>query len=262
MTYQRRSNLSSTSAGRAGFTIIELLVTVAIVAMLTALLLPAAARTVASARGFKCKMALRSVAFDFGVFADDELHGDRGTDAALAPRFRLETFIEAQYGLDEFWPWGEASEKSFPDDGGRDPMRCPGVRGDVTARRDTPCSDGALSPAANISFGFNIRLHRAQSVDRRGRPRAVPVELASDIVQQSAVPLVWDVDGAVAAERDVLPVFTGPSLDAEIYGDNTYWFPAFRHNGRMNVAFVDGHVDDTDTPLQENDWMWGYQTVR
>src|SRR5690242_14076117 len=80
-----------------GFTLLELLISIAIVALLLAILLPALGYTVRAARGFRCQVSLRSVAFDFSVFADDNLHGDRGDDVAVVGRrrFRLETFQES-----------------------------------------------------------------------------------------------------------------------------------------------------------------------
>src|SRR5262245_45021737 len=84
---------------RAGFTLIEIMICVAILVILLALLLPAARQAVGTARGFKCQMSQRSVAFDFGLFADDSLHPSRGDDdlgldsLRVVPKgqFRLET---------------------------------------------------------------------------------------------------------------------------------------------------------------------------
>lgn len=253
------------SAGRSApsaFTLVELLIVIAIVAVLLSLLLPGAAGTLRAGRGFKCQMALRSVAFDFTLFADESLHGDRGDDAALGSgRFRLETFQEAQYGIHEFWAWPEEQIKRFPDAGGMDPMRCPEVAGELVVRRNVPCSRGGVGPPENVSFGFNLRLHRAQQESERGI-RAVPVVLTSLIVSEAMVPLVWDVHGAEAARREVSPVFSAPGLGSEIYEGDRYWFPGHRHNGAINVAFVDGHVEASRDPLNEEGWRWDFQTVR
>src|SRR5690606_24251731 len=69
---------ASASAGapgrrpRRGFTIVELLVTISIVAVLLSLLAPAIRSTIGASRGFKCTMALRAVAMDFVLYADEE----------------------------------------------------------------------------------------------------------------------------------------------------------------------------------------------
>lgn len=247
-----------------GFTMVELVVTMAIVAILLAVLLPALAMTLESARTFRCQVSLRSIAFDFTVFADDELHGDRGNDPAEAGRgrFRLETFQESQYGLDEFWRWGPNPMHVVPDASRNDPMRCAEVRGPVTLLNGTPCSQGAVNPPANVSYGFNMRLHRAPSYGPAGQPALLPVSLTSAIVQEARVPLVWDVDGEAADRNGVTPVFTAPTLEATaVFPDGLFWFPGARHAGGGNYAFTDGSVEHSTAPLEEG-WRWAYQPVR
>jgi prepilin-type processing-associated H-X9-DG protein/prepilin-type N-terminal cleavage/methylation domain-containing protein len=236
----------------AAFTLIELLVVIAILAVLIALLLPMARGTVRAARGFKCQLAQRAVAFDFQIFADEKLHGPRGNDESLGSRFfRLETFQDSQYSIDEFWAWDNAPEAEFPDAAGNDPMRCPEVRGPITLRRNTPCTGGAIQPPERISFGFNMRLHR---------PAGPVVRLTSQIMEQRSVPLLWDVDSQVAVDRGIIPVFSAPSMgDTGLLANDRYWFPALRHNGEGNFAFVDGHVATSSRPLAEGDWAWTYR---
>lgn len=241
---------------RCAFTLVEMLVSLAIVAVLLVIALPMLARTMGSARGFRCQVAQRSVAFDFAVFATDEVGPDRGEDAWLKNRFRLETFQDSQYGIDEFWRWNGDPTYTLPDNANNDPMRCTEVRSPITVTKYLSCASGGVTPAANLSFGFNLRLHR-QPVDVDGSPRLDPVLLTSAVLESGATPLFWDIDGKVAASRGVNPVFTAPSLDdREILGDNHYWFPARRHNGAVNVAFIDGHVAASRDPLSESGWAW------
>lgn len=241
----------------SGFTIVELLVTIAIIALLFALLAPALAGTMRSARGFKCQMAQRSVAFDFLLFVDDQFPGGRGNDEQLeGGRFRLETFQEAQYRVDEFWAWGDAATKSLPDAAGNDPLRCPEVHGEVMLVRGTSCSRGAVMPAANVSFTFNMRLHLNEKYDAQGRLRAMPVYLTEHVGDASNTPLMWDVDGPTAAARGASPTFSAPALDSvSLYAGDRYWFPAARHNGAGNYVFIDGHVESSNRPLRET-WQW------
>lgn len=241
------------------FTLIEILVTIAIIATLMALLLPAMAGTMRSARGFKCQMAQRAVAFDFQLFADDAYSGDRGDDdrAFGGKRFRIETFQEAQYKIDEFWAWADKPTVTMPDDAGNDPMRCPEVKGEVTLRRATACSRGAVTPSVYVSYGFNVRLHIVELRDR-DRVRAAPAILDRRVLEHGMVPLFWDVDGARAEQQGVSPVFSGPTLDNEIFGRDRYWFVGARHNGAANFAFVDGHVEASKSPLAEPSWEWDY----
>ncbi|MGV6814831.1 MAG: prepilin-type N-terminal cleavage/methylation domain-containing protein [Phycisphaerales bacterium] len=249
---------------RTGFTLIELMVVVAVVALLISITLPILSSAMESAKGFSCQMAQRTVAFDFQLFADQELHGDRGDDSGRSS-FRIETFQESQYGVDEFWRWGDGVQRhETPDAEGNDPMRCPSVRHrPLVMRRNFPCSDGAISPPQNVSFGFNARLDRVEMLDARGRPRAVAVRLRSDILEQSMVPLLMDVDGERANELGANAVYVAPSLDSQgPYANDRLWFPGKRHNGKANVAFVDGHVDSSSTPDREAGWKWEYEPRR
>lgn len=248
-------------SGLRGFTLVELLIVIAIIATLLALALPGLAGTMTSARSFKCQMGLRAIAFDFSIYADDQLHGDRGNDAQLgADRFRLETFQEAQYRIDEFWNWGGVNEVRMPDEEGNDPLRCPEVVGEVVLRRAVPCSQGGVGPPEEVSYGFNARLHVAE-VQRAGRTRLQHVQLSSRITENGQVPLVWDIDGATAATNGVSPVFSAPSLDSNAaFANDRYWFPGRRHARALNIAFIDGHVKGTASPLDTG--RWGFQPVR
>lgn len=252
-----------------GFTLLELLMVVAIIAVLAGVLIPALSGTIASARSFKCQMSLRSVAFDFSVFADDQLHGSRGNDELDLPRnsFRLETFQNAQYGLEEFWSYGSLVTVRLPDARGRDPMRCAAQSGDLVIRRNAPCTSGGVNPPENISYGFNMRLHLSE---RRALAGATPgVVLTSKILEGSAgaapsqIPLVWDVDGAEAQRRGVIPVFSAPARSSQmLFVNDQYWFPGRRHSASVNVAFIDGRVDSSKAPLSQNNWAWDFDPAQ
>ena len=263
-----RSSSQSSSRPRGvrptAFTLIELLVSIAIVAVLLSVLLPALFRTIGGARGFRCQVSLRSIAFDFTVFADDQLHGDRGNDSRDlgARNFRLETFQNSQYGLQEFWRWDNPSVHTLPDAAKNDPMRCSEIRGPITLVRDEPCSTG-ISPARNVSFGFNMRLHRAEVLSPAGQWRFSPIVLNSGLLAHAnaKVPLVWDIDGAVAEARGTTPVFSAPAAGSTgpFYSGDGYWFPARRHNRATNCALLDGSVSTFSRSAAETGWDWAFQ---
>lgn len=249
-----------------GFTLLELLITIGIIAVLLSLMLPVVSGAMRSARSFKCKMSLRSVAFDFSLYGDPELHGDRGRDDRLGDRFTLSAFIDSQYGAADFWRYGNDLElpSQWPRlrDDGSDPMRCAEVKGDVVLRPRTPCVDGALQTPQNVSYTFNMRL--AYTIIKiRESERLFPGKLDMDTLAQSNVPLAWDVDGAEASMRESTPVLSAPSLkDSGPFANERYWFPSMRHSKTLNVAFVDGHVDSSRTPEVEPGWRWDYQAMR
>ncbi|MCC6323047.1 MAG: prepilin-type N-terminal cleavage/methylation domain-containing protein [Phycisphaerales bacterium] len=258
----RRAGVRASSA----FTLIELLLVVTIIAVLVSLLLPAIGGTIASARAFRCKSSQRTIAFDFQVFADDALHGSRGQDEVdLRPGyFRLVTFQDSQYQVNSFWGYGNASTAELPDANGRDPMRCPDVKGILKLRRGAPCTQGGVGPAENVSFGFNVRMHMSERYAAVGRNPHVG--LTSKILEgnskadPASIPLLMDVDGAAAVANGVSPLFAGPSVPGSTLLDNDrYWFPGLRHNGDMNIAFIDGHVESTHRPLQQRNWAWDFE---
>lgn len=255
--------LASPRRSRRAFTLVELLVSIAIIITVLALLVPALGEGLARARGFKCQMSLRSVAFDFQVFADaptDRSHGD--DKSKFAPgRFRLETFIESEYGVDEFWTDRSGSNlirKSAAD--GPDFMRCPEVTGDIELRRNLSCEDGAVGPPQSISYTFNARLMQVETTDSRGQKIGRQVTLGPDILARGAVPLMWDVDGEEAATRGVTPHWSAPGLDSTLlYAKDRLWFPGVRHSGQSAVALIDGSVHSGASPLDNPGWRWSFQ---
>ncbi len=250
---------------RRGFTILELLVTLTVIMVLLAILLPALQGARRAARSYKCQMALRAVSFEFAVFADDSLHGDRGDDDGRygKNRFSLETFVESQYCIDEFWCFGsnETIAQNNGEDG--DLLRCPEVSGEVLLRRNAPCREGAVGPTQNISYGFNSRLLIAEVIDSRGRPRVKEVQLTSAVLSNPRVPLVWDIDGEAAFARGSQPHFSAPSLDSRgPYASDRYWWPGTRHASKGNYALLDGSVHSSSNPEGEPVWDWSYQPIR
>lgn len=255
-------------ARRTGaFTIVELLVSITIVALLVSLLLPALGRMIGGARQFRCMISLRSITLDFHNFADDQYHPFRGLDELPRDegglglgddRFRIATFQESQYRVDEFWDWNENNVHRLPDAGGNDPMRCAAMSGPIVLKNNLPCGGGAVGPRENVSYGFNKRLEIGEYTLANGVVVPRTVTLRSSILEHADVPLAWDVDGEHADKNDVAPVFSAPSLGSPIFPNDKYWFPAKRHNGGLNVAFIGGHVAKTRAPLEETGWRWEF----
>jgi prepilin-type N-terminal cleavage/methylation domain-containing protein/prepilin-type processing-associated H-X9-DG protein len=252
------------AAERRGFTLLELLITIAVISLLLTLALPTMARALGSARAFKCQMGQRSIVFDFSVYADDILHGNRGDDAdEVGTRFQLDNFVERQYGIAEFWRFPDPTQGRAPDEAGVDPMRCPEVKGELVFTNGFNCNDSrAISPQASISYTFNMRLHRVERV-KWGMYRLEKIFLRPNVLEASQVPLCWDVDGAAAQAKGAIATFSAPSLDSDgpMAGD-AFWYPGLRHNGEGNFAFIDGHVEASAQPLRETYWNWAYQGAR
>ncbi len=244
---------------RRAFTLVELVISLAIIAVMIALILPAIRGTVLSSRSFKCQMAQRSVAFSFSIFADESLGVDRGRFQTGTQTFSLINFIDSQYQIGEFWDYPGSTQIDMPDANGNDPLRCPDVAGSVRLISGRNCHRGGVVPAENVSFGFNMRLHVTESTTNPSESGTQPVRLSSAILGQSMTPLLWDVDGALAAARNLPPLLSTPSFvtDTEFATDR-YWFPGNRHGGKANFTFIDGHVKETALPLEQSDWQWHF----
>lgn len=244
----------------SGFTVIELLVSVGIVSLLAAILLPAMSAGRQAAKDLECRAQFRDVTQRFINFADEGGIGLRGESAALGERFQIEDFQESIYQVDEFWVGPESERTQL--DGGDSPLACPASNGSLERRAGLPCSAGGIGPARNVSAGFNKRLEtRTRSV--RGRLFPANAYLSSKILTQPDVPLVFDVDGKIAEERDITALYSAPPILTDkwvdIYESGKNWFPGLRHRGRMNVGFVGGHVLSSAHPTEEPWWQWGYQ---
>ena len=246
---------------RRGFTILELLLVVSIIALLLSILLPALSATRQTANDLKCKANLRSVVLQFICWADASGAGHRGQSDNLGPNiFRIEDFQESIYGVDEFWS-GPATERlgmSAMDQ----PLMCPSHAGMLERRSGVPCSAGAVGPKKDVSIGFNKRLEtRTRYI--QGQPYPAPAYVPEKILHYPDVPVLFDVDGQEAVQRDLLPYYSAPPiLDdpiTDIYESGMWWFPSFRHRGGLNVGFVGGHVLSSSHPTTEPWWRWSYQ---
>ncbi len=244
------------------FTLLELLVTISIIGVLLSLLLPAINSAVSIARSRKCQAGQRAVGFDFSIFADDSLHPFRG-QYARANTFQLSAFINAQYQIGEFWAWGNVDEVQLPDSEGHDPMRCPEVSGPVTLFRGRQATSGGVGPLDRLSFGFNIRLHVEEVRINNGPPASRQLNIGGWVLETGAdkVPLMWDIDPLRAGEQNVNPLLSGPSVgNTGIFSNDRYWFPGERHHGMGNYLFLDGHVEESTSPLDEG-WNWTYSPL-
>lgn len=255
----------STSRVRSsGFTLVELLVVVAVIALLLAILLPAMGAAREKMRALKCSSNLRTMAFEFQLFVEHETDGGWGDSDRKRPPpgggFYINDFQDYLYKLDEFWDDpGKSSVKLTPKDSA---MMCPSGVGQLTKSRGHPCGKDAFDPANEVSLAINMRLYRAV-VEFGGNPMFVPetsTSVRTDILNNPYAPLLIEVDGEVADAKSQNPFFIAPPLpgDDTPYGDGRYWSPSARHGGRVNVAFVGGHVLTSERPEDQN-WDWTYQ---
>ena len=246
---------------RHGFTLIEMLVVVAITAALFSILLPALSAVRGSAKSLVCSSNLKSVTVEFTLFADGTSTTGRGDSEKFGPsRFQINDFQESLYKIAEFWDRPGADTDTMRSDS--DVLLCPAGAATLTRRSGFPCSSAAIGEPEGVSTAFNMRLYRA-SVEFKGKRVLAPAAstfVRADVLGHSYVPLAFDIDGEEAARRSIEPFYSAPPVgDAEdAYATGNYWLPSGRHRGKTNVAFVGGHVLASEKPATER-WDWAYQ---
>lgn len=255
-----RAGEASMCARRAtapGFSLLEMLVVIAVIAILLAIMLPALSASRRAGRNLKCASHLKQVSFEFQLFADDFAVRTRGNSAALGPKlFYIEDFQESLYRVDEFWDAPDISRMTF--DPSQEIMMCPEGPSFLRRLAATPCSAGAIFPRRNVSTAFNRRLHRA--MDPGGPAMQIQV-LTSRVLDHPNAPLAMDIDASQTDPISGQPYYAAPPWDsADGYEGGGYWFPSFRHGRRMNVAMVGGHVASIQSgqPLSQTGMEWGY----
>jgi len=237
---------------RGGFTLVELLVVIGIIAVLIAMLLPVLNKAREHARAVACQTNIRQILQAMLLYANQNTilpvpvtdpYVDRDPSFALLMSPDGSSFYDYQNG--SLWPYlsgsAEVHERLFT---------CPSEPAEkFVADGDPP----VVNPARrrNFSYNFNIRLQGRQIFKGpdgnwlRG-PHYLRVKPAR-IVHSSNKVLVVEEEAPVGAASSIV----------EVSGD----IPALRHNinrltqrhsGMSNAGFADGHVGT----LAVEDFPW------
>lgn len=225
-----RSHSVNRRVANSAFTIIELLVTVAILALLIAILLPSLARARQTARSTTCLSNLRQFVVAAHTYA--HTNSDR-YPVAHGTSFNTSTNVFTQYGWDftTLRDWGN---------GGAITVK-PGLlwQGRTTEEiHQCPAFDGGSNTTADPFTGYNY--NTSYIGHGQGEHIEAPVRL-SDVRRPSDCALFGDGEYAAGANK----YMRAPFRDLE-HGDI---FPAresgtqgYRHAGATHVAFADGHA--------------------
>jgi len=249
-----------TNAPRRALTLVEMLVVMTIIALLMALLVPSLTSARDQMKMLKCASHLKTIAFDFQLFASGESASGRGdSDTQLgSTRFYVEDFHEGVYKVSEFWDLPGHSVGQVPRS---NPMACPSVDALLIKTQGFPCRD-AVSPYQDVSLAVNMRLYRAvvQVGDRSVLAPAASSFLTPRVLEHPYAPLMIEVEGHDAVKKMVDPFYIAPPVSNrdDPYSSGQYWSPATRHHGKTFIGFIGGHVLSSRHPQRES-WDWTYQ---
>lgn len=218
----------SPSGNQRGFTLVELLVVIAVIAVLASMLLPALSAGKASAARVHCVSNLRQLGLASQMYLDDNngaffRYGGSPTNGG-----RLYWFGWMGAGA-------EGERLFLPQDGvlhpylqGRGVTLCAGMNRYASQLKNK-------ATGASYGYGYNLSLSASQSqppVRFTSLSRPASLALMADAAQVNT----WQPPASVS----------NPMLEEWYYIDNSTNQPNthFRHRERANVVFCDGHVAD------------------
>lgn len=245
------------------FTLLELLITIAIIAILASMLLPALAQVKEKGQAIDCTSNLKQLTLANLLYAND----NRGF---LVP-FSIDAFGENKHR----WHGTSGDTATFGDDTTFDPSKGPLTQYLGTSGKVNACK-GVKFPEATKAFekgcggyGYNPLLGQlSEAIWPDSAPltsgyKLARIKIHSDKVMfaDSAI-LIDSTTGWASPSGTQL----GPSSSIAAPGADGYgWISLptmhFRHQGKANISFADGHV--TDMPLVSsaqgaNAWKLGH----
>ena len=208
---------------RTGFTLVELLVVIGIIAVLVSILLPALSRTREQARSLQCVTNIRAILQATLAYARDNdavlpipaLYTEaQPVSASFAWLVPTKGVTDFQHGT--LWPY-------LPQGVRRQVLNCPA---DLEDARIVRTGTVTVLPR-NFSYSFNVQL-RAKMFNPQV-PNKTGIRLFNIVNPSEKIVVVeenWPNDAcAYLAQNDMDDV------------------PAARHLGRSNMGFADGHVE-------------------
>jgi len=208
------------------FSLIELLVVVSIMAILTALLLPALSKSREAARSIQCKAQMRQLGQHLMCYTSDYsdymLYTNDGNNTLLNCYCYYPTLMPAKEYVGYDYQAGTVKTSSL--------YRCPSY---VNATADTW--------KQHISYGYNVNFYTPGSrrIASISSPSAMLLLLEKGWVDGQTSNYPWYAASMALGTTNYLGTDLGR-----------------RHNGAGNILYLDGHTDDWRTSLPSGSVFW------
>jgi prepilin-type N-terminal cleavage/methylation domain-containing protein/prepilin-type processing-associated H-X9-DG protein len=225
-TGKRINGTSHSWPGDSGFTLVELLVVIAVVALLAAVLMPALSQAKTAARRIQCVSQQRQLGLAARMYWND--HQGRGF------RYLSGTTNGGQvYWFGWIQSYGDASEGSRAFDGAQGALH-PYLQGTgVTLCPSLNYFDPSFKlKARGAAYGYGYNLHLGPAWGPRVQVDNIP----------HPVETVLFADAAQVNDFQAPATPEDPLLEEFYYVNDREATAHFRHQSQANVVFVDGHV--------------------
>jgi prepilin-type N-terminal cleavage/methylation domain-containing protein len=227
---------------RAGFTLVELLIVIAILALLAALLLPAFHHAQELARRAKCKSNVKGIAEACFIYTNDpKMHRNSKLGNGLP--------IEYPYPTEN--NFGTTNPKSLwllitHELVGRESFVCPSaVVYRVNEAMRPPSSRDTMFSSTTLSYSYLSQVAFTDTNSSAAANGAADVTITSPLnpgLKTSELAIIADANPRGKVGRSSLESVQGP--------DGMTARNSFNHyQAGQNVGFMDGHVDWFDSPI-------------
>ncbi|MEM6822090.1 MAG: DUF1559 domain-containing protein [Verrucomicrobiota bacterium] len=236
-----------------GFTLVELLTTITIVAILIALASFSAKKAIASVNNSKCSNQLRQIGVAINLYTGEMGHYPPATIVWNSPGYISGSHVQGSW-------WDQISEHlgtktTFQRKVGSLDMyynpvlHCPSS----TISTETPYA----SYGCNTQVMQDVAYGNGQLVSAMRVNRPSEIVLVTDTNQNSggsSSPHLWRVNPSTSegSSEDPLPI----CIDSDGGATN---YIRYRHNGATNCLFADGHVESKKKgTLKNRNWVINY----
>jgi prepilin-type N-terminal cleavage/methylation domain-containing protein/prepilin-type processing-associated H-X9-DG protein len=216
---------------RRGFTLIELLVVIAIIAILAAILFPVFAQARDKARSASCLSNIRQMGNALQMYLqdyDEIFHKGAGMNSPATNGFGPDTSIDGWTN----WPWFY------------------GPYAKNVGIFDCPTSPDGTEQLTATNWGNDGNY--GYNYSGLTRDQGTPPRMLAEIQEPASTFVFFDAGDCQVRAGDNNWIGLLEELDMNLncaenqIGTRYSKEGAFRHSGRVNVAFVDGHAKSTD----------------